>query len=204
MTFVYPSFLWALTTISIPIIIHIFNFRRYKTVYFSNTRFLEKIQSQAKSKRNIKQWLILLMRILIIVSLVIAFAKPISKNDIITKANCNSYSIYIDNSFSMDAQSAAGTNIDVAKDRASSIISAFPINSNYLLLSNEISSQQQHFYPQSIILHYLANIQTVPITRKTSFVINTLSQLFFFTEQQNKMPKKSIHYLRFSKKFIRF
>lgn len=190
MTFVYPAFLWALLAISIPIIIHIFNFRRFKTVYYSNTNFLHDLQSQAKSKRNIKQLLILLMRILAIISLVIAFAKPISKNDIITKANCNSYSIYIDNSFSMDAQSTAGTNIDVAKDRANSIISAFDISSNYLLISNEISSQQQHFYPQSIILNNLANIQTCPISRKTSFIVNTLSQLYFSENNKNKCPKK--------------
>lgn len=190
MTFVYPSFLWALWAIAIPIIIHIFNFRRYKTVYYSHTNFLKDFQIQAKSKRNIKQLLILLMRILTIVSLVIAFAKPISKNDIITKANCNSYSLYVDNSFSMNALSSAGTNIDVAKDRANSIVSAFAINSNYLLLTNDISSQQQHFYPQSIILNNLAKIQTSPISRKTSFIVNTLKQLYFSENNKIKCPKK--------------
>ena len=95
MTFVYPSFLWALWAIAIPIIIHIFNFRRYKTVYYSHTNFLQDLQSQAKSKRNIKQFLILLIIILTIVYLVIAFAKHISKNDYITNTNCNRYIVII-------------------------------------------------------------------------------------------------------------
>ncbi|MEP6647066.1 MAG: BatA domain-containing protein, partial [Saprospiraceae bacterium] len=34
MQFLYPSFLWALTALSIPIILHLFYFRRYKKVYF--------------------------------------------------------------------------------------------------------------------------------------------------------------------------
>ena len=43
MSFVYPAFLFAASLIAIPVIIHLFNFRRYKTVYFSNVQFLKEV-----------------------------------------------------------------------------------------------------------------------------------------------------------------
>ena len=76
MSFLYPNFLWALFAVSIPIIIHLFNFRRYKTLYFSNVKFLKDVQEETRSKSQIKQLLILLSRILLITSLVFAFSQP--------------------------------------------------------------------------------------------------------------------------------
>ena len=54
MNFLYPNFLWALTAIAIPIIIHLFNFRKFKTVYFSNVAFLKNIKEETKSKSQLK------------------------------------------------------------------------------------------------------------------------------------------------------
>jgi hypothetical protein len=76
MQFVYPSFLLALAAIAIPIIIHLFHFRRYKKIVFSDIRFLKQVQEQNKSKQKIKDLLILLARILAIIFLVLAFAQP--------------------------------------------------------------------------------------------------------------------------------
>lgn len=190
MTFVYPSFLWALGAIAIPIIIHLFNFRTHKTVYFSNVAFLQSIEQESKAKNKLKEWLILLMRILAIVALVLAFAKPVLKSDAITIANCNSYSVYVDNSFSMSALSNDGANIDVAKDRATDIVNAFPNNSVYLFLSNEITPQQQHFYPKDIILSNVSAVQTTPIFRKTNFIVQKLSELLYSTDEKQECPKK--------------
>ena len=74
--FFYPSVLWALFALIIPIIIHLFSFRRFKTVYFSNISFLNSLKSESKSKRKIKNILLLLTRILLFALLIIAFAKP--------------------------------------------------------------------------------------------------------------------------------
>ncbi|MCX6185937.1 MAG: BatA domain-containing protein, partial [Bacteroidetes bacterium] len=76
MQFVYPGFLFALFAISIPIIIHLFNFRRYKKIVFSDIRFLKQVIEKNQKQQNIKNWLVLLCRILAISFLVIAFAQP--------------------------------------------------------------------------------------------------------------------------------
>ena len=44
MRFLYPNMLWGLFALLIPILIHLFNFRRHKLVYFSNTAVLRSIQ----------------------------------------------------------------------------------------------------------------------------------------------------------------
>ncbi|HET9053816.1 MAG TPA: BatA domain-containing protein, partial [Cyclobacteriaceae bacterium] len=44
MTFLYPSFLWALLALSIPVIIHLFNFRKTTRIFFSNNRFLRQVK----------------------------------------------------------------------------------------------------------------------------------------------------------------
>jgi Na+/H+ antiporter NhaD/arsenite permease-like protein len=76
MGFLYPNFLWALFAILIPVIIHLFYFKRFKKVYFSNTKFLKEIKEETTNKNKIKNLLVLLSRILAIVFLVLAFAQP--------------------------------------------------------------------------------------------------------------------------------
>ena len=102
MEFVSPYFLFGLFAISIPIIIHLFNFRRYKKVYFTNVKFIEDLQQKTKKKSQLKHLLVLLMRILAVSSLVLAFAQPyipVSEN-LINLESKNAVSVYIDNSFS--------------------------------------------------------------------------------------------------------
>ena len=77
MSFLFPNFLYALFAVSIPIIIHLFNFRKYKKIYFTNVKFLRELKQESQSKNRLKELLILLSRILAISCLVFAFAQPV-------------------------------------------------------------------------------------------------------------------------------
>ncbi|HIP32508.1 MAG TPA: hypothetical protein EYG86_07090, partial [Crocinitomicaceae bacterium] len=104
MKFLYPEFLWAFLVLLIPIIIHLFNFKRYKTLYFSSLSFVKHVDQKTKSTKSLKHLLILLSRLLAFIFLVLAFAQPyFSKNDATTQSLDSVVSIYIDNSFSMQA-----------------------------------------------------------------------------------------------------
>ena len=70
MQFLFPSFLWALLALAIPVIIHLFYFRRFKKVYFTNVRFLKEIKQETSSRNKLKNLLILLMRCLALAALV--------------------------------------------------------------------------------------------------------------------------------------
>ena len=76
MIFVNPVFLWGLLALLIPIAVHLFNFRRYRKVYFSNVDRLMEVKSEKRRVRQLRQWLVLLMRCLAIAALVLAFAQP--------------------------------------------------------------------------------------------------------------------------------
>ncbi len=111
MKFVHPEILWALGALAIPIIVHLFNFRRFKKVLFSNVAFLKEIQQETKSKSKLKHLLILIARLLALACIIFAFAQPyIPLNDNDLKAGDKAISIYIDNSFSTQAESE-GTQI---------------------------------------------------------------------------------------------
>ena len=96
MKFLFPTFLFALFTIAIPIIIHLFSFRQYKTVYFSNVSFLKDIKKESKKKSKIKQLLLLIARILTIIFLVFAFSQPyIPSNQDAKKQSSQVVAVYI-------------------------------------------------------------------------------------------------------------
>ncbi|MBO4740720.1 MAG: BatA domain-containing protein, partial [Bacteroidales bacterium] len=75
MQFLNPLFFIGFLAVAIPIAVHLFNFRRYKKVYFSDISKLEELTGQTKRRSQIKQLLILAARVLAIVFLVLAFAR---------------------------------------------------------------------------------------------------------------------------------
>ena len=67
MTLSSPLFLIGLVAVAIPVIVHLFNFRRYKKVYFSNVERLEQLQSETRKQSTLRQLLIMAARIMAIV-----------------------------------------------------------------------------------------------------------------------------------------
>src|ERR1700735_3229008 len=109
MHFLYPAFLFALFTLAIPLLIHLFNFRKYQKVYFSNVQFLKQVNEQQSSRRNLKERLILAARILALTFLVLAFARPYFSNQkTISAGTQQAVSIFVDNSYSMQTLNSEG------------------------------------------------------------------------------------------------
>ena len=145
-----PQILYALLALAIPIIIHLFNFRKHEKIYFSSIRFLEEIKTKNKKKRNLKNLLILLSRLLALAFLIIAFAKPytpVNKDE----QNADKIFIYIDNSFSMNAIAEQGRLLDLAKNTSSEIINSFPKTTNFFLITNDFLSIHNKAFNLSLI-----------------------------------------------------
>ena len=158
---VNPIFLFGLAAISIPIIIHLFNFRRYKKVYFTNVEFIKEIKQETKKKSKIKHLLILLFRILAIACLVFAFARPFIpvNQSLINQGVANAVSIFIDNSFSLEAVSESGNLLDEAKSKAAEIASIYEPSDVFQLLTNDFESIHQHFVSRDEFLEMLEKVQ---------------------------------------------
>jgi len=114
MSFVSPLFLYGLFALAIPILIHLINFRRYRKVWFTNVRFLAEIKQERQRQSHLKQWILLAIRLLIVAFLVFAFAQPYLPSTLNSdkKQHQQGVSIFIDNSFSMDAVGSEGKLID--------------------------------------------------------------------------------------------
>ncbi|MEO9076749.1 MAG: BatA domain-containing protein [Gelidibacter sp.] len=113
MQFKNPEILYALLLLIIPIIVHLFQLRRFEKVAFTNVQFLKNIVLQTRKSSQIKKWLTLLTRLFLLTCIIIAFAQPFQSH---TKSfNTKSETvIYLDNSFSMQAKGTNGTLLNTA------------------------------------------------------------------------------------------
>lgn len=187
MQFVYPSFLWALAAVSIPVIIHLFHFRRYKKVLFSDIRFLQQLQEQNKSKQKIKDWLILLCRVLLISCLVIAFAQPfipIGKESV-QKGN-SAVALFVDNSFSMNGEGENGLLLEEAKEKARAVIKAHGAQEKFLVFTNALLPSEQRLLSKNEALQKIDEIEPATQSVNAQKLFNKVTYLLAQTQPEYK------------------
>ena len=144
MSFLFPAFLAALAAIAIPIIIHLFYFRRFKRVYFTNVKFLKELKEERSSRNKLKHLLVLASRVAAIALLVLAFAQPyIPQSQSKTVQGPKAVSIYLDNSFSMNALSNDVSLFEKARAKATEIVDAYTTEDRFQVLTNDFEGRQQ-------------------------------------------------------------
>jgi len=161
MQFVNPLYLFGLLAIAIPVIIHLFNFRRFRKVYFTNVRFLQALKQQTQKRSQLRHLLILAMRILAIAALVMAFAQPyIPFSDKQSKlVSRNVVSVFVDNSFSMEAVGTNGTLLDESKQKAREIVSAYKSTDLFQLLTSDFEGRHQRLVTRDEFLTMLDEVK---------------------------------------------
>lgn len=137
MEFINPNILWGLLGISIPIAIHLLQLKRYKTVFFSDIRFLKDVQQSAKKQQRIRHWAILLLRIIAWGALTLAFAIPFIPNTE-TVRGTDVKIIFIDTSPSMHRVGVNGPLWSEAKQAAAEIVKSYP-DSKFHIITSELS-----------------------------------------------------------------
>ncbi|MGY0392532.1 BatA domain-containing protein [Bizionia sp. KMM 8389] len=132
MQFKHPEILYALCLLLIPIIVHLFQLRKFQRATFTNVAFLKKVSLQTRKSSQIKKWLVLTTRLLLLAFAIIAFAQPyFSKN---TSFNSKPETvIYLDTSFSMQAKGEQG---ELLKRAIQEIIENVEINQPISLYTN--------------------------------------------------------------------
>lgn len=193
MMFVYPAFIWALAAVAIPIIIHLFNFRRYKKVYFTNVRFLKELQHQSKSKSRLREILVLIARCLAIACLVMAFAQPIikDKNTTVVNTGAKAVSIYIDNSFSMENVNKQGPLLEIAKTKAKEIIKAFGNGDKFQIITNDFEGKHQRFNSKEDAVSLVDEVKISSAVRLFSDVLNRQNEFL----SSSSLPNKKVYAL---------
>lgn len=175
MNFVHPMFLWALGILLIPIIVHLFNFRRYKILYFSSLQFIKKIEKETNSTRKLRHYLILLSRLLAFTALVLAFAQPyIPLEDGETEQYDDITAIYLDNSYSMSAKGTNGDLLNQSKETIRNIVDQSTEGQKFILVSNNLSGLEHRIITKSELLDRLETLTLSPIYRSFANPLNSL------------------------------
>ena len=199
MSFVYPWFLWALLAIALPIIIHLFHFRRFKTVYFTNVKFLKEVKEQTSARSKLKHLLVLLARIMAVIALVLAFSMPFipAKNGT-SRAGNKDVSIYFDNSFSMSAESEDVRLVEKARTRITEIINAYGVDDRIQIITADFEGRDQRLLSKEDARTRVNEIKVTYKVRSLSKVLarqkqavkagnNRLKELFIVSDFQKNI-----------------
>jgi hypothetical protein len=98
------ALLSGLAALAIPILIHLLLKQKKQRLRFSTIQFFVKQDEQASKRRNLRHWLLLAVRLLLITLLVMAFARPFTQTAPTTKSPGKRIGIFVlDRSASMQA-----------------------------------------------------------------------------------------------------
>lgn len=196
MAFLFPSFLWALGALAIPIVIHLFQLRRFKRIEFSNVRFLQEVSQRTRSRKQVKHWLVLLARLLAVACLVLAFAQPYLPGATgKVKAGQRAVSLFVDDSWSMDGTNPQGRLLDQARKHAQDAVLAYTPTDRFQVITNSFEGRQQMLIGRDEALEAAAQAEVGPFSRPLGQVIQRqrealaraeapVRQAFLFTDLQ--------------------
>tara|TARA_R110002050_G_scaffold16019_2_gene49040 strand:- start:140555 stop:142474 length:1920 start_codon:yes stop_codon:yes gene_type:complete len=187
MQFKNPEILWSLLLLIIPILIHLFQLRRFKKTPFTNVKMLQKVVAESQKSRTLKNWLLLLTRLLLFIALILAFAQPFFAKQmaLLDKETV----IYLDNSFSMQAKKG---NTSLLENAIQELLKNVPQNKKISIFTNEntyaditLKEIQNEFLTIPFSLKQLS-IDEVKLKAQTLFSNqeNTIKNLVFISDFQ--------------------
>ncbi len=177
----YPELLYALFLLLIPILIHLFQLRKFEKVAFTNVKFLKKIELQTRKSSKLKQFLVLLSRLLLFAFIILAFAQPFYNNSKIQKEIQTI--LYLDNSLSMQAKSG---NIPLLEKAKQDIIQSFANSKEQIsILTNDsffadLSGKE--------LKNTVLSVDYFPISKKWNTILKKATFLF----KKNKNTIKNL------------
>jgi hypothetical protein len=178
MKFLYPEFLFALFALAIPIIIHLFNFRKYKRVLFTNVAFLKEVKEKTQASQKLKHLLILLSRLLFLTFLILAFAQPvIPRKDAVVTPSEKVVSVFVDNSFSMQGENDEGSLLLQALEVATDVAESYRASADFQLLTHNFEARHQRLVTQEEFKELLEEVQISPQSKTLSEIISRQSDL---------------------------
>ncbi|MGB3776413.1 MAG: BatA domain-containing protein [Leeuwenhoekiella sp.] len=205
MQFKNPLILYALFLLLIPIIIHLFQLRRFKKIDFTNVAFLEAVVKNTRKSSILKKWLVLGTRLLALSTLILAFAQPFLPNSS-TALKKKDTVIYLDNSFSMQAKGDKGPLLTEAiQDLITNSSTEYtlvtndetfkdidPIKDQNTILDIDYSSE--FVDPSALNLKLLNAFKDDPTFNKDLFIISDFQN--FETDKLDSLKNISQHWVK--------
>jgi len=181
MYFKYPQLLYFLFLLIIPIIVHLFELRKFQKEYFTNVKFLKELDIKTRKSSKLKKWLLLFTRLFLLAFVVFAFAQPFFKAKD-HQGKHNELFVILDNSHSMQAKGKQG---ELLKRSVQELLENIPKEQKFTLLTSDnsfydtdIGSVQKDLqnieYSSSFsISNQMAKIKTVSSNKTKDIIIIT-------------------------------
>ena len=115
MSFLSIAFLTALPLAALPILLHLFDRRRNVVIDWGAMQFLMEAAAQKTSARKLKQWLLILLRVLSVLFLILALARPTLPGSWIGNKERSETIVVLDNSLSMERKAGDESRFEAAR-----------------------------------------------------------------------------------------
>jgi hypothetical protein len=128
MTFLNPLVLFGLLAAAIPILLHLLNLRKLRTIEFSTLAFLKELQKTKIRRLKLRQLLLLILRTLLVILIVLAFARPTLRGTLVGSLGSHAKTsavFIIDDSYSMTVTDEQGDILRQAKQAAQNTLTLF-------------------------------------------------------------------------------
>ena len=116
MSFLNQALLFGLFAVSIPIIIHLMNRRRFRRVPWAAMRFLNVSVEQNQRRMRLEDWILLILRCALVALLALAVARPVVEGLRGLPGSKVAAAVILDTSASMGTTAGDGTRLDRARD----------------------------------------------------------------------------------------
>lgn len=167
MQFIHPEVLFALFLLIIPVIVHLFQLRKFRKESFTNVKFLKKLSRQTRKSSQLKKWLVLATRLLLLSCVIFAFARPYFPSEN-SGSNKIETIIYLDNSYSMQATGERGR---LLERNIQDLLGQLPEDRFFTLITNndEISGVTRGDLQEITYSASLANLNTIFLRAQNKF-----------------------------------
>ncbi len=178
MLFTNPFMLFGFLALALPVIIHLFNFRRHKLLYFSNVELLKNLQQQTRRTNKLKHLIVMLLRMFLISSLVLAFARPYIPNENQLNPLADKMVVfYIDNSMSMQSRGSEASLFDEARQMATRLASSFQRNDLFVLVTNDMQAENERPMALEGFMGAVEELEISPVSTPLSQITNRLGTI---------------------------
>lgn len=136
--FLNPFMLAGLGAVSVPIIIHLLNRRKFDRVVWAAMRFLRVSVEKNQRRIQIEDMLLLALRCLLLMLLALALARPVLRAAAASVMGLTKVTavIVLDNSYSMSQTDGVESRFELAKKAADDVIRSLPTGSSVAVLLN--------------------------------------------------------------------
>lgn len=176
MTFLNPLLLLGLAAAVVPIFIHLLNQRKPRVLDFSSLVFLEALQVTTLRRMHLKQWLLLALRVLAVLLLALAFARPVWEG---ASGGAGwvrppvTLGIVLDTSPSMEQRDAQGSLLEQALGQLEGLAAQFQPGDTYILMTTggEADRLPQTFRTAASFQDALAQVRAAPSSRPLTHAV---------------------------------